>query len=209
MRFRIVTSLGASLYTAFIGWAVEMPSGYFRGNLIGWEGTPSVGVISALDKNEEVYTCRYDAKSFIEVDRWHVKADKLQKGDPVTVLADRRAGGACYILSLSVEEPPRPVKQVPGRRPAPPKPAKLPAVLHGRENIAGVVTQITQTSLTIRTRDGERIFTLLPETRYFGNGLKLDRSDINVNQRLSVETSRNQKGEWEAYQLTWGDLTVR
>jgi len=210
MRFRIVASL-CTLVSAGSAGAAEMPTGYFRGNLVAWEGTSAAGVISVLDKNDEVYTCRYDSKSFIEIDHWHVKVDKLQKGDPVTVLAHRKIGeSTCYVLSLIVDDPPpKPIPQIPGRRPAPPKPAKAAVIRHGRENVAGVVTQISPTSVTLRTRDGERIFQLLPDTRYYGNGLKMDFSDVAVNQRLSIETSQTQAGQWEAFQLTWGDLTVR
>jgi hypothetical protein len=198
------------LATSAFSYAEEIPTGIFHGSLVSWEGTLTAGVISAIDKSDQLFTCRYDAKSFIEVDHWHVKIDKVEKGDPVKIVADRKFGEqTCYVLSLAVEDPPVVVKQVPGRRPAPPKPEKPVVIRHGRENIAGVVTAISPKSVTLRTREGERTFILQSDTRYIGNGLKMELTDVTVNQRLSVETSRNQAGDWEAFQLTWGDLTVR
>jgi hypothetical protein len=208
MRLSFLVSLCAA--PALVAWGVEMPTGYFRGTMLGWEGTPTAGVLSATGKNGEISTCHYDTKSFIQLDHWHVKIDKLQKGDLIKILADRKIGEqTCYVLSLEVEDPPKPVPQIPGRRPSQAKAVKPNSIRHGNKNVAGVVTAIAETSVTLRTRDGEQTFELLPDTRYFGNGLKMDRAAVNVNQRLSVETSQGIDGQWEAFQLTWGDLTVR
>lgn len=203
-----------SVWTA-VCTAAEMPPGYFRGSLVSWEGSPASGILSAANSGQEVFTCRYDSKSYIELDHWHVKVDKLQPGDPIRILAQRRIGEtSCHILSLVVEDPPKPVVVRPGHKPEPPqtaqsKPVKFTTQRRNLESIAGVVKEITSASLTLRTRDGERTFELRPETRYFGNGLKMERADVQVNQRLSVEASQNLNGDWEVFQLTWGDLTVR
>lgn len=218
MRTRTLASV-FPLAVAAIGVAEDMPAGYFRGTMLSWEGTPTEGVLSASDSQNEVFTCRYDSKSFMELDHWRVKVDKLEKGDPVKILAYQRIGETtCSIISLVVEEPPKPVVARPGQRPAAtqsqarPSQAKFvrPAVLTPvRESVAGIVTAITDRILTLRTRDGERTFTLRFDTRYLGNGLRMDLADVKVNQRLSVETSETPGGTWEAFQLTWGDLTVR
>lgn len=215
MRFHILASVSSLVVTALAGIAAEMPTGYFRGSLVSWEGTPASGTLSAANASNEVFTCRYDSKSYIELDHWHVKVDKLQAGDPIKVLAQRKMGETtCHILSLVVEDPPKPVVMRPGHKPEPPRPAEPKAVKfttsrRNHENTAGVVKEITAQSVTLRTRDGERIFELRPETRYLGNGLKMELSDVQVNQRLSVEAAQSPNGDWEAVQLTWGDLTVR
>lgn len=186
-----------------------MPSGYFHGSMLDWEGSATTGILRARATGGDVFTCGYDGKSYMEFEKQRVRVDKLREGDPLEVLVYRRPGDtACYVLSLEVVYPPKVVR--PNRRidvtPAKPRPAP---VRHGTQNIAGVVIQISAASLTLRTRTGETTFLLRPDTRVFGNGLRMDVADVNANQRLSVEASRNTEGQLEAFQLTWGDLTVR
>jgi len=188
--------------------AAEMPSGYFHGSMLGWEGSSTDGTLRARAASGDIYTCGYDTKSYMEFEKQRIRVDKLREGDPLEVLVYRRPGEtACYVLSLEVVPPPKVVR--PNRRidvtPAKARPALVP---HGTQNIAGVVTQIGAGSLTIRTRTGETTFLLRPDTRYFGNGLRMERADVTANQRLSVEAARNVDGQLEAFQLTWGELTV-
>jgi hypothetical protein len=189
--------------------ADEMPSGYFHGTMSGFDGTPTVGTLRAKAANGAVLTCGFDAKTYIELEKQRVKMDKLREGDPLEVLAYRRPGQTvCYILSMEVLPPPKVVR--PNRRVdvTPAKPLRPAIVRHGSKNVAGVVIQVGPSSITLRTGTGPETFLLRRDTRYFGNGLRMDQADVNVNQRLSVEAARNVDGQWEALQLTWGDLSV-
>lgn len=185
--------------------ADEMPTGLFRGTLLGWEGSAAMGVLSARAAAGGVFDCRYDAKSFLEFEKRRVTVDKLREGDPLEVLAHRRPGDtACYILSLAVVPPPAPAR--PTRRmdptPAPPKPTRGVARLRS-ETFAGVVTRVEDGAVTLRLRDRVETFLLRHDTRFLGDGLRMEWSDVSVNQRLSVEAARNADGEWEAFQLIW------
>jgi hypothetical protein len=190
--------------------AAEMPSGYFRGAMLGWEGSVAKGELRARSASGEAFTCGFDAKSYLEFEKQRVTVDKLQEGDPLEVLAYRRPGETeCYVLSLQVVPPPKPVR--PNRRVdvTPTKAVRATTVRHGNLNVSGVVVQITGAALTLRTRDGEETFLLRRDTRYFGNGLRMEQVDVKMNQRLAVEAGRNSEGQMEAFQLTWGELSAR
>lgn len=187
-----------------------MPSGYLRGPMAGWTGAVTKGELRARAASGEVLTCGFDAKSYFEFEKQRVTVDKLRDGDPLEVLAYRRPGETeCYVLSLTVVPPPKPVR--PNRRVdvTPAKPVRPAPVRHGDVNMAGVVADVTDSSLTLRTRSGEETLLLRRDTRYFGNGLRMEPSDVKVNQRLAVEAGRNADGKLEAFQLTWGDLSAR
>ncbi|MFM2125679.1 MAG: hypothetical protein RL328_2130, partial [Acidobacteriota bacterium] len=88
--------------------ASDMPTGFFHGAMVGWEGTPAVGVLSARSqKDGAVYQCRYDSKSYLEFEKRRVQTDKFLEGDPLELLVHRRPGEAsCYILSGALVPPP-------------------------------------------------------------------------------------------------------
>ena len=204
----------AWLFTLVVG-ASDMPTGYFHGSMITWEGTPGVGVLSARsEKDGVVYQCRYDSKTYLEYEKHRVQADKFLSGDPLELLVHRRPGEAnCYILSGSFAPPPP--KQA---RPGPAKDLKAsnlakamrpPVERHGTRRLSGVVVDIGDRSFTIRSRQGEtETFVFRLDTRFVGDGIRLQRADVHVNQVLEVEAGRNAEGEMEAFQLTWGTLSV-
>lgn len=190
-----------------LAWASEMPSGYFRGPMAGWDGTPAKGTLNARGTDGEVFTCGFDSKSYFEFQKQRVTVDKLREGDPLEVLAYRRPGEtSCYVLSLTVIPPPTPTRPTKRIDTTPAKPTRTP-VRHGNVNVSGVVLAVNSSSVTLRTREGEKTFLLRRDTRFFGNGLKMDRADLAINQRLAIEAGRNSEGQMEAFQLTWGNLT--
>jgi hypothetical protein len=209
------------LVTLAAGSGEEMPVGFFRGTLLRWEGTVTAGILSAKAASGNVFDCHFDKKTFIELEKWRVNVDKLVVGDPLEVLSERRVidrgSGAreCYIMSLEVLPPPKPVR--PGKvkevkaeiRPA------SPSVITGRtrmrsgsDTYAGIVTAVTDTTLTLRTRTGVETFRLRKDTRYLGEGLRMELRDVAVNQRVNVEAS-SVDGMLEAFQLVWGSLSVQ
>lgn len=187
-----------------------MPSGYFRGPMAGWEGSVTKGELRARSATGEILTCGFDAKSYLEFDKQRVTVDKLREGDPLEVLAYRKQGEtACYVLSLTVIPPPKPVRPTRRIDVTPAKTARPVAVRHGNVNVSGVVAAVSSNSITVRTRSGDETFLLRRDTRYFGNGLRMEFGDVKVNQRLAVEADRNVDGLLEAFQLTWGQLSAR
>ncbi len=204
--FRVLILLGAAVGPTF---AVEMPTGFFRGSMVRWEGTASSGTVTAQNAGG-VFNCHFDKKSWLEIEKRHVTIDKFREGDPVEILADRHPGETtCYILTLEVLTPPPPPKRPKPTSTAARSTTSRPAAIrHGQDNFAGVVTKLSENTVSIRTREGEQTFHLRPDTRYVGNGLRMERSDVAVNTRLSVEASRNHDDEWEAFQLTWGSISV-
>ena len=201
--------LSLALWSLLAASAAEMPSGYFHGGMAGFEGSAALGTLRVKDVHGDLYTCAFDAKSYLEFEKRRVTVDQLREGDPLEVLAYRRAGETtCYVLSLQVVPPPTPVR--PNRRidVTPTKAARPAPVRRGNQNFSGVVTQVNKTSITVRTRTEEKTFLLRVDTRYFGNGLKMELRDVTVNQRLAVEAARNLEGQMEAFQLTWGDITL-
>ena len=204
MRTLCLAILSVCLMTA-----EDMPSGYFRGGMVDFQGTVATGTLRAKNASGEVYTCAYDAKSYFEFAKQRVKVDQLREGDSLEVLAYRRVGEtSCYVLSLQVMPPQvnsRPTKRLDV---TPTKPIRPPAVRHGTQNFAGVVTKLSASSVTLKTRTEERTFLLRSDTRFFGNGLKMEAKDVAVNQHVSVEAGRDLDGKYEAFQLTWGELSA-
>jgi hypothetical protein len=206
-----VKVLCLALLTGLCACAEEMPTGYFRGAMLGWQGSAVAGVLSARAPSGAVYECRYDAKSYLELEKRRVSVDQLREGDPLEVLAHRRPGdSACYILSLEVVPPPAPAR--PARRqeltPAPPKPSPRAIPLRA-QTFSGVVRQVEGGAVTVRTREGAQTFLLRYDTRFIGNGLRMEAGDLEVNQRVFVEAARNADGAWEAFQFSWGQLHGR
>jgi hypothetical protein len=175
-----------------------------------WEGVVTKGVLRARSAAGEVFTCGFDAKSYLEFDKQRVTVDKLRQGDPLEVLAYRRPGETeCYVLSLQVIPTPLPKRPNPRLDVTPSKTARPAPVRHGNVNVAGVVARVSAGSITLRTRTGEETFLLRRDTRYFGGGLRMELGDVTVNQRLAVEAGLNAEGQMEAFQLTWGELSAR
>ncbi len=204
---------GLAWIFATVACAAEMPTGYFHGTMVGWTGTPKAGVLLARAANGDVFDCRYDSKTYLEYEKRRVTADKYLEGDPLELLVHRRPGEAvCYILSGEFVPPAkvvRPTKQQDLKAANMARAARPPVERHGTRRVAGVVAKVTDRSVVIHTREGdEETFVFRVDTRFVGNGFRLERSDVKVNQRLEVDAGRNADGELEAFQLTWGTLSV-
>jgi hypothetical protein len=200
LRWLLVVAL------APLGTAVEMPSGIFRGKLAGLEGTSAAGEFNATDSTGAAYSCGYDARSYFELNRARVAATKLQTGDPLEVVADRKPGmGACYARIVHV------VALLPsGRRivEAPVRPPRVSEFLpqRGDRSFAGVVVQLEASRMTLKTRDGQRTLVLRPDTRFLGGGLRVNAAEVPRNTHVFVRAGRNVYGQIEAFQVVWGEL---
>jgi hypothetical protein len=194
-------------FAGFLAAAPEMAVGIFRGSVEGVNGTPARGQLTARAADGTVATCNYDSRSYFEMDKARINATKLQTGDSVWVVADHRPGSvACYtrMLRVVLPEPPRP-----------PSRSRLQGEQRrndlfqpgGDRTISGIVVRHESDRLTLRTRQGdEATLSLLPGTRYLGDGLRMNAGDLAVNMRVSVRAGRNLRGELEAYQVVWGGM---
>jgi len=193
------------LALAPIGTAAEMPSGIFHGKLTGLEGTSAAGQIDATDSTGAAFFCGDDARSYIELNKTRVAATKLQTGDPLEVVADRKPGmRACYARIVHV------VTLASARRPseASARPVRVSEFLpqRGDRSYAGVVVQLEAAQMTLKTRDGERSLVLRPDTRFLADGVRVNATDVPRNVHVSVRAGRNVYGQIEAFQVVWGEI---
>lgn len=189
-----------------LGSAAEMPSGIFRGKLADLEGTSTAGAFNATDATGAAYSCAYDARSYFELNKSRVVATKLQTGDPLEVVADRKPGmGACYARIVHVL-----ALQVAGLRAgaAPARPPRVSEFLpqRGDRSLAGVVVQLQGSRMTLKTRDGERPLVLRPDTRFLADGVRVNAEEVPRNTHVFVRAGRNVYGQIEAFQVVWGEI---
>jgi hypothetical protein len=204
LSIRITLWAVVLLITATAGAAeIEMPTGFVRGAMATWEGTPTLGQITVRAADGSLSSCGYDFRSWFERAHERIAVSKLLPGDPLEVLADRKPGTrACYVRIVHVLDPP---VRVNPRRVAAIK-APDPPVLRGDQTVSGVVIRREGPALTVRTRTEERTLLLRPDTAYFGDGLRLDASALAVNTHVFVRAGRNMDGRIEAYQVMWGSI---
>jgi hypothetical protein len=190
-----------------LGAASEMPSGIFHGKLTALDGTAAAGEFSAQDADGASFSCGYDARSYFELNKARVPATNMQPGDPLEVLADRKPGTRnCYArivhITLTVSGTRHRVVQPPAR------PARASEFLpqRGDRNLAGIVVRREAARLTLRTRDGERFLVLRPDTRFLGDGLKLDAAAVPLNAHVFVRAGSDGFGQMEAYTVMWGEI---
>jgi hypothetical protein len=179
----------------------SMPRGIVRGTLVSWEGSAAAGALTVRSADGVVYGCSYDRHTYFERNHWLAGVSSLAAGDPVEVVADRRPGSiACYVrmLLVIVETPPR-------RRLAIGRPAES-FQPHGNLSFAGVVLRRDLGTLTLKTRTGERTLLLRSDTRYLGEGVRVDPASLSVNMHVFVRAGRNLDGDVEAYQVVWGEI---
>ena len=179
----------------------SMPRGIVRGTLAAWEGSAAAGALTVRKADGVVYGCSYDRHTYFERNHWLVRVSTLAAGDPVEVVADRRPGSsACYVrmLQVIVETPPQ--RRLAIRR------TVESFQPRGNLSFAGLVLRRDPETLTLKTRAGERTVLLRSDTRYLGEGVRVDPAALCVNMHVFVRAGRNLDGEVEAYQVVWGEI---
>jgi hypothetical protein len=206
LRWAVAVFFGsASLYAQ-----VSMPVGIVRGNLVSWNGSIRSGDFTIRNPQNTVYGCSYDAHTYFERDHHSVPVSKLDAGDPLEVIADRKLGSvSCYARIVQVIDV-QAQQLAARRRPAQvQRQAERSAALftpQGNLTFGGMVLRSDSRTLTLKTRTGEVILGLRPDTRYVGRGLRLDPSDMSVNSHVFVRGGRDTDGHLEAYQVMWGEI---
>lgn len=188
---------------------MRMQRGYFRGEMVRWEGTASAGDLIAKNADGELYACGYDSKTFVEMARAKITVAKLVPGDPLTILADHLPGSRkCYMRIVEVVAPPRPR---PPQREAAKQTRRLRDVLpQGDRTLSGLVVRIDGDAMTLRTREGDVKLLIRRDTRFLHDAQSVGVEGLGVNARVSVRAGPTLSGDLQAYQVNWGGIvTVR
>ena len=140
----------------------EMPAGFVRGAMVGWDGTPASGQLTVRAADGSLSSCGYDSRSWFDRAQQSVSVSKLLPGDPVEVLADRQPGSpACYVRIVHVLDPQPPARY---SRQTPVKPADPPP-RRGDRTLPGVVIRREGAALSIKTRTEKAHYSYAPTQR--------------------------------------------
>ena len=201
-----IAVFGLALFIPWQSDAENMRRGIFEGAMVGFEGTSSDGLLQARTDDGKLQDCGYDHNSYFEFNHARVPVTKLVAGDRLDIIVDRTIGtGACYMRIIHVlAAEPRSMRDA-RKQPAPPGRTLLS--LRPTRTIAGLVLRKDGNVATIRSRDGkDSVVTLRPETVYFGDGAKMQASDLTPNMRVSIQAGVAAGGGLEAVQVSWGSI---
>jgi hypothetical protein len=187
---------------------LSMPIGIVRGDVVSWTGDTRMGELDIRNPENTVYSCHYDTRTYFERDHQMIAVAGLMAGDPVEVIADHKPGSAaCYARTVQVTEK-HAQRLLPGMRPSlrtaySPTESFAP---RGNLTFAGIVVRRGTWLLTLKTRTGEVRLQLRPDTRYMGDGLRMEPAALPVNTHVFVRAGRTLEGDLEAYQVVWGQM---
>jgi len=177
-----------------------MPVGFLRGSLLSWQGSIASGSLTVQRADGAVYDCSYDAQTLFQRNRWPIHVADLNAGESVEVLSDRKSR-VCYARMLSVVQP-----APAGRRPRSVERPRQGFQPRGNLTFGGVVVDSPSGAIRIKTRAGERTLLLRSDTRFSGDGLRLDAPQPLLNKHVFITGGRDIYGELEAYQVVWGEI---
>jgi len=178
------------------------PPGLLRGDLISWQGVPAQGQFKFLVWPDHVYSCSYDERTNIELDKQRTTMDRTSKGDHLEVVADRQPGSSqCYARAVQIKPQFSPGANLRLTDPLAIESWSLPF------SLSGAVSSITPEILILRLRSGaHKIIRLSPGTRYLHDGQATDRSALETNRVVFIRARKDLHGETEASQVIWGDI---
>jgi hypothetical protein len=178
-----------------------------RGVLVDRENSPS-GQFTVRTADNQLFHYRFDPKTYVERDDHLIDVVRLDPGDKVEVLSDEGPASAVrYARTIHVilREPPR------QHRSEDPfivrRTAADPYLPLSTMSVAGVVDSLGQDWLVLHTRNGgNQTILLRRDTRYLGDGERVEHSDLHPNMRVFIRAGRNLFNEVEAYQIIWGQI---
>ena len=178
------------------------PPGLLRGDLISWQGVPAQGQFKFLVWPDHVYTCSYDDRTSIELDKQRTTMDRTTKGDHLEVVADRQPGSSqCYARALQIKHQFLPGANLLLMDPWATESWSLPFT------VSGAVSGITPEMLILRLRSGaHKIIRLGPQTSYLHDGQATDGSALESNRVIFIRARKDLRGETQASQVIWGDI---
>ena len=178
-----------------------MAVGYLHGGFVAANGTAAAGEIELRAANDNLYSCFYDSRTYVERAHARIAMTDLASGEPIEVLADRRAGSSnCYTRMVYVVNR----RPMPNLDPLLNRP--LGAMPRGDVTFAGAVLSIDGYQLAIRTRAGDVALRVRNDTRFVSGGLRVERRELPVNTHIFVRAGRDIWGELEAYEVMWGEI---
>ena len=184
--------------------STEMPVGIFRGTLLLWTGTAAAGELTVRRADSAVFSCHYDSHSLVEANNRPVGIAGLTTGDPLKILTDHQPGSpVCYARAVEVVNPeikPLRAKAVPVAK------STSDFLPRGDRTLAGVILRHDSGLLRIRTRGGDLILALRPNTRFLADGVTTNAEALTVNTHVSVRAGKDLYGNMEAYQVMWGEI---
>jgi hypothetical protein len=153
--------------------------------------------------------CSIDGRTYVDRDRSRLSLKDLKIGDLLELVTERHGpqkacfarmihvatGGLRFGGRLEVGQITRATETISPR---------------GNVNLAGVVRDLQQASLELRTKqDGVFRLRLRPDTSYVREGIRVGREDLKANLRVSIRCGYTLDGELEAYQIIWGGILPR
>jgi hypothetical protein len=203
MRLFLLIACGVAILSA-----EEAPIGIIHGELISWKGATGSGELHVSNEGRS-YQCGFDAKTYFERDGQRIAPPAMANGDRLEIVADRKPGTTvCYARTVHVLSPHNsritPIDRYGFRTWPDPTEQWFP---RGDMTFSGVVMRLDSHAVTIRTRnDGEQRLMLRSDTRYLGNGIRVDAHALKPNMRVFIRAGRNLDDEVEAYQVIWGKI---
>ena len=198
------------LFCVWVASAQQAPIGIVRGELLIWQATSDVGQLDVKTTEGHVYKCSFDRKTYFERDNQMVAPGAMAAGDRLEIVSDRKPGSdVCYARTVHVLDATAAPRLGPGGRPrlrSEPSPTESFAP-RGDLTFAGVVVRVEHDVLTLKTRaDGEKIILLRQDTRYIGDGQRVEADELKRNTRVFIRAGRNLDNDIEAYQVVWGAI---
>lgn len=190
--------------------AQQAPIGIVRGDLVTWKGSAGAGVVSLRTNDGQLYECAFDPKTYFERDNQRVAPAVMSTGDRVEIVSDRKPGSqSCYARTVHVMDPSAGSKASPSARARfrrSPSPTESFAP-RGDLTFAGIIVRVDPDSMILRIRSGgEQVIVLRHDTRYIGEGQRVEAENLKLNTRVFVRAGRNLDNEIEAYQVVWGSI---
>lgn len=205
MRKLLPPVLVAILATSVV--AQEGPAiGILKGEVVKWD---PAGRFSFSGRDRKLRECTFDDQTYLSKDGARVTPAEIAVGAFVEVVADQSGElGQCRALTVYI---------VPGRGAAAfaeyrKALARQRYVLdnilpRGRITLSGVVLEIGETHLLLKTRAGERKrIQLRDDTRYTWDGRPSDPAMLEINAKVFVRAGEGFGGELEAYQVVRGQI---
>jgi len=186
----------------------DAPAGYLKGEFVSWSGSSRGGEFTFRSTSQQLYSCSFDQKTYIE--RWNQRITfaSAGQGDRLELVSDHpRESAPCYARLVQIVDS-TVVRAVPGVRPhlLSPKPS-FTLGPRGNMTIAGVVLRVFPELLVLRLRTGEQRFVRLrSDTQYLAQGQPSPAGSLRANTLVFVRAGKDLYGEVEAYQVIWGEI---
>ena len=187
-----------------------------RGRLLETD-SGAAGEICIRTIKNQVYWYSYDAKTYVEREKQRTTVARLSKGEEIEIVSDTgpdvglRYARTIHVMSAEPQSASRAVQSL-GRYAVPRRPLASLALRQelaprGSLTFAGLVARLNDERIILRTRaDGEKTIYLRPDTRFLEGGAIVNAAALQPNLRVFVRASKNLDGEFEAFQVVWGEL---